>query len=51
VGEWADLAAVDLAAPPLSGIPAAGLLEAIVFGAGNEAIKGTFVGGKWRGAD
>jgi hypothetical protein len=37
--------------PSLAGIPAAGLLDAIVFGAGNEAIKGTFVGGKWREAD
>jgi formimidoylglutamate deiminase len=50
-GQWADLAVVDLLVPSLAGIPAAGLLDAIVFGAGNEAIKGTFVGGKWREAD
>jgi formimidoylglutamate deiminase len=50
-GEWADLAAVDLTASSLSGAPAGGLLEAIVFGAGNEAIAGTFVGGKWRPTD
>ncbi len=50
-GEWADLAAVDLTVPSLSGVPAAGLLDAIVFGAGNGAIAGTFVGGKWRPTD
>jgi formimidoylglutamate deiminase len=50
-GRWADLAAVDLSVPSLAGIPATGLLDAIVFGAGNEAITGTFVGGKWREAD
>jgi hypothetical protein len=42
---------VDLSAASLSGVPAAGLLEAIVFGAGNGAIAGTFVGGKWRPTD
>jgi formiminoglutamate deiminase len=50
-GEWADFVAVDLNAVPLAGEPAEGLLEAIVFGAGNEAVAGTFVGGKWRAAD
>jgi formimidoylglutamate deiminase len=50
-GEWADLAAVDLTVSSLSGVPAAGLLDAIVFGAGNGAIAGTFVGGKWRPTD
>jgi formimidoylglutamate deiminase len=50
-GEWADLAAVDLTVPSLSGAPAGGLLDAIVFGAGNGAIAGTFVGGKWRQTD
>ena len=50
-GEWADLAAVDLTVPSLSGVPAAGLLDAIVFGAGNGAIAGTFVGGSWRPTD
>jgi formimidoylglutamate deiminase len=50
-GAWADFAAVDLSVPSLSGVPAAGLLDAIVFGAGNSAIAGTFVGGKWREAD
>ena len=50
-GEWADLAAVDLTVSSLSGVPAGGLLDAIVFGAGNGAIAGTFVGGKWRPTD
>jgi formimidoylglutamate deiminase len=50
-GEWADLAAVDLTVPSLSGVPPAGLLDAIVFGGGNGAIAGTFVGGKWRRTD
>ncbi len=50
-GEWADFAAVDLTVPSLSGVSPAGLLDAIVFGAGNGAIAGTFVGGKWRPSD
>jgi formiminoglutamate deiminase len=50
-GEWADFVAVDLSAVPLAGEPAEGLLEAIVFGAGNEVVAGTFVAGKWRASD
>jgi formiminoglutamate deiminase len=50
-GEWADFVAVSLTSVPLAGEPAEGLLEAIVFGAGNEVVAGTFVGGKWRAAD
>jgi formimidoylglutamate deiminase len=50
-GEWADLAAVDLTVPSLSGALPGGLLDMIVFGAGNGAIAGTFVGGKWRPTD
>jgi formimidoylglutamate deiminase len=50
-GEWADFVALKLGAVPLAGEPAEGLLEAIVFGAGNETVAGTFVGGKWRAAD
>jgi formimidoylglutamate deiminase len=49
--EWADFAAVDLTVPQLAGVPPSGLLDAIVFGAGNGAIAGTFVGGRWRAAD
>jgi formimidoylglutamate deiminase len=47
-GCWADLVAVDLRAPALAEVPADRLLEALVFGAGNEVIAGTYVGGRWR---
>ncbi len=47
-GYWADLVALDLSAPPLAELPAEGLLEGVIFGAGNEVIAGTFVGGRWR---
>ena len=50
-GEWADFAAVDLTVPALAGVSAPLLLDAIVFGAGNGAIAGTFVAGKWRSTD
>jgi cytosine/adenosine deaminase-related metal-dependent hydrolase len=48
VGRWADFVAVDLDAPVLAEVPAERLLAALVFGAGNEAIAGTYVGGRWR---
>jgi len=47
-GCWADFVAVDLRAPSLAEIPRERLLAALVFGAGNEAIAGTYVGGHWR---
>jgi formimidoylglutamate deiminase len=47
-GCWADLVAIDLRAPALAEVPSERLLEAIVFGAGNEVIAGTYVGGRWR---
>jgi formimidoylglutamate deiminase len=47
-GCWADFAAVRLDAAPLAEVPRERLLEAIVFGAGNEVIAGTYVGGRWR---
>jgi formimidoylglutamate deiminase len=47
-GCWADFVAVDLGAPPLADLPRDRLLAALVFGAGNGAIAGTYVGGKWR---
>ena len=47
-GCWADLAAVDLRAPSLAEVPRERLLAALVFGTGNEAIAGTYVGGRWR---
>ena len=36
------------ARPPLAETPTERLLAAIVFGAGNEVIAGTYVGGTWR---
>jgi formimidoylglutamate deiminase len=47
-GHWADLVAIDLRAAALAEMPAERLLAALVFGAGNEAIAGTYVGGRWR---
>lgn len=45
-GAWADFVAVDLEAPALAGWSAESLLEALVFGAGEEALAGTWVGGR-----
>ncbi|MGH7519016.1 MAG: formimidoylglutamate deiminase [Gemmatimonadales bacterium] len=47
-GRWADLAIVDLGHPSLAGCDADTLPGALVFGAGNEAVAGTVVGGRFR---
>jgi formimidoylglutamate deiminase len=47
-GRWADLAAVDLGAPELTGLDGEHLLDGLVFGAGGSAVWGTAVGGVWR---
>jgi formimidoylglutamate deiminase len=47
-GAWADLVTVRLDAPSLAGVPRDRLLEGLVFGAGNDVIAGTYVGGRWR---
>jgi formimidoylglutamate deiminase len=47
-GQWADFAAVRLDAPSLAGVSPARLLDALVFGSGNEVVSGTYVGGRWR---
>jgi formimidoylglutamate deiminase len=47
-GCWADLVAIDLRAPSLAEVSADYLLDALVFGAGNEVVAGTYVGGRWR---
>lgn len=47
-GLWADFVALDLTAPALSGSDAHTLLDAWVFGTGNETIVSTCVGGNWR---
>jgi formimidoylglutamate deiminase len=47
-GCWGDFVAIDLRAPSLAEVPPERLLAALVFGSGNEAIAGTYVGGRWR---
>jgi formimidoylglutamate deiminase len=47
-GAWADLVAIDLATPALRDVPPERALDGVVFGAGNEAVLGTWVGGRWR---
>jgi cytosine/adenosine deaminase-related metal-dependent hydrolase len=46
-GRWADLVALDLTAPTLAGWTPETLLDALIFGAGEEAIAGTCVAGEW----
>jgi len=46
-GAWADLVAIDLTAPTLAGWEPETLLESLVFGAAEEAIAATCVGGEW----
>ena len=46
-GAWADFAAVDLSTRTLAGWEPATLLDMLVFGAAEEAIAGTCVGGEW----
>jgi formimidoylglutamate deiminase len=51
-GALADLVAVDLGAPALAGATEAGLAAALVFGCGDDVIRGVAVGGRWvRGPD
>jgi cytosine/adenosine deaminase-related metal-dependent hydrolase len=45
-GAWADFVAVDLASPELAGWTPDTLLESLLFGAGERALAGTWVGGK-----
>ncbi len=47
-GACGDFAVVNLESPSLLGVAPARLLDALIFGAGNEVIAGTFVGGRWR---
>ena len=46
-GAWADLLAVDLAAPTLAGWDEESLLAALAFGTAEETIAATSVGGRW----
>ncbi len=47
-GLWADLVTLDLDHSSRVGTGEAGLLDAVVFGAGNEVVRETCVGGRWR---
>jgi formimidoylglutamate deiminase len=47
-GAWADFFTVDLTSPALDGADEETLLDALIFGTGNEAIGSTCVGGRWR---
>ncbi|HWN41550.1 MAG TPA: formimidoylglutamate deiminase [Thermoanaerobaculia bacterium] len=46
-GYWADFVSIDLGAPSLAGWEPDTLLDSLVFGAGDEAIAATCVGGQW----
>lgn len=49
-GRWADLLLLDLDHPDLAGAGPDTLLAAFLLGAGNAAIAGTAVGGRWSDA-
>jgi formimidoylglutamate deiminase len=46
-GHAADFVAIDLQSPSLDGFDDATLLEAIIFGCGNDIIAAACVGGRW----
>ncbi len=46
-GLWADFAAIDLEAPSLAGWTPETLLESLIFGATEEVVAATCVGGEW----
>jgi formiminoglutamate deiminase len=46
-GDLADLVAIDLGAPCLAGWSPETLLASLVFGAGEDAVAGVCVGGRW----
>jgi formimidoylglutamate deiminase len=48
-GCWADLLLLDLDHPDLAGAGADTLPAAFLFGAGNDAVAATAVGGRWSG--
>ena len=48
-GRWADFAVIDLEHPSLAGCDAEHLAEALMTGADNGVVLGTYVGGSWRG--
>lgn len=46
-GLWADFAAIDLEAPSLRGWEEETLLDSVIFGATEEVVAATCVGGEW----
>jgi formimidoylglutamate deiminase len=46
-GCWADFAAIDLDSPTLAGWEPDTVLDSLVFGASDEAVAATCVGGQW----
>jgi formimidoylglutamate deiminase len=48
VDQWADLVVIDLEHPSLAECEVETLAEALVSGADNGVVRGTYVGGKWR---
>jgi formimidoylglutamate deiminase len=47
-GHWADLVVIDLEHPSLAGCEVETLAEAMVSGADNGVVLGTYVGGNWK---
>ena len=47
-GHWADLVVIDLEHPSIQGWELETLAEALVSGADNGVVRGTYVGGNWR---
>lgn len=47
-GLWADFAAIDLESPSLLGWEPETLLESVIFGATEEVVTATCVGGEWQ---
>lgn len=50
IGQWADLVVIDLDHPSLAGCEVETLAEALVYGADNGVVLGTYVGGSYRSA-
>lgn len=46
-GQWADFVAIDLESPALAGWTPETLLESVIFGATEEVVAATCVGGEW----
>ncbi len=48
IGHWGDLVVIDLEHPSLAGCEVETLAEALVCGADNGVVRGTYVGANWR---